>query len=850
MESVSPERPILIQDHRANRAPTEGMDSGDVTLRRNREKRGEGGSGVVGVGGVPRPPSEPPPETTRSVNDMPIDVAVGIDNTVSLPRVVTTGKRKTRINSGECALHPSSINIRLRSDSHLKHNLCSPGKKTSENATSSTDNNNNNTSLHKRTKPSTQDTRSGLKVDDYKKIRIIVESIKKYLFTEFNEESVEKIVVDAYEDNDKNFTIEQAVEWGEGFTIPRGVVEADEVLLASFGGDLDAMAEDRLQQGLHNRLNHDRVNNLLPGNPEKERLHKLVEGMEIFLPNAFVPNGQDEWPKHRHKYLQAAGAVNKMVLKVQQKKLAFLLWKSSVKKISGSHVSPTHWTEKKDKPEGRTLIDLSDPTRGALNTEDVRAKAEEEWEPIHLFTIVHFINTVLTFYDKCVSEDPTTTWDDVVIYKMDLKGAFNLLSIKSGSVKHMAVELTDDIVALFNCGMFGWCGTPYAFNVVSRALHYQMTHLLYGPSEMFVDDHCGVTKRLMLELDQTIARGQFVALLGDDAPEDTKTIASCHQGGQIDIIGYLVDLVLRVVSITKKNFYKTLLGFFTVNIDEPVPVRVLEKLASWASRYVIICQWLSPFTRPLYAAYSGLRRNVSVNLTDEAKLSIRLWRAALCALQLEPAKFARPMHTFRKTPYRAAIEFDSSLKGVGVLVFVKPGSDEVISGGCCVSLDCLQLSQSDYQNMCEFIGIVVGLATLRRLGLLHHLDGSRESVHLRGDSVSALTWAENERYTGSNVSNASIIYTLMLLSWSVTVSSTEHIDGAVSNQRCDYLSRHPRTAHLSDPEVGYPGVPQIDWSSDTIMTRLLRLCDPRTDSKSEQGFLSFWKEAHECIRAL
>jgi hypothetical protein len=718
-------------------------------------------------------------------------------------------------------------------------------------------NNNNNNPPSKRAKPSTTQnshpihgSQVGLTVSDYKKIKVIVESIKRYLFTKVDEGSIEKIVAEAYEDNDKNFTIEQAVQWGEGFTIPRGVVDADEALLASFGGDLDAMAEDRLQAGLNNRLNHDRVNNLLPGNPERERLHRLVEGMEIILPNDFVPNGQDEWPKLRNKYLQAAGAVNKMVLKVQQKKLAFFLWKSTVKKINGSHVSPAHWTEKKDKPEGRTLIDLTDPTRGALNTEDARATAEDEWRPINLFTIPLFITSVLSFFDDCVLEDPTTTWDDIVVYKMDLKGAFNLLSIKSGSVKHMAVELTGDVVALFNCGMFGWCGTPYAFNVVTRALHYQMTQLLYGPSKMFVDDHCGITKRQMLESDKAIARGQFVALLGDDAPEDSKTIASCDQEGQIDIIGYLVDLVLRVVSITKKNFYKTLLGFFTVNIDEPVPVRVLERLASWASRYVIICQWLSPFTRPLYSAYAGLRRNVSVNLTDEAKLSIRLWRAALCALKLEPAKFARPMHTFRKTPYKVAVEFDSSLKGVGVLVFVRPGSDELITGGCCVSLDCLQLSKSDYQNMCEFIGIVVGLATLRRLGSLHHMDGVRESVHLRGDSVSALTWAENERYTGSNVSNASIIYTLMLLSWSVTVSSTEHIDGAISNKRCDYLSRNPHTAHLSDPEVGCAGATQVNWSNDTVMNRLLRLCDPRADSKSEEGFLSFWKEAHDCIRAL
>jgi len=186
-----------------------------------------------------------------------------------------------------------------------------------------------------------------------------------------------------------------------------------------------------------------------------------------------------------------------------------------------------------------------------------------------------FIVMVLDFFDQCVREDPSTSWDDIVIYKMDLKGAFNLLSIRSGSVKHMTMELTDDMVAVFNCGIFGWCGTPYAFNVVTRALHYQMTHVLYGPSEMFVDDHCEATKRQMLMGDIAKARAEFVARLGEGAPKDTKTVTGDERGGQADIIGYLVDLKLHMVSITRKTFLRMLFGFFVVNIGEKVPVRTL-----------------------------------------------------------------------------------------------------------------------------------------------------------------------------------------------------------------------------------------------------------------------------------
>jgi hypothetical protein len=862
--SYPPTRQPVIQGRRVSFEPATAGTDGGVGTSRGHQGKGCGGGAREVLGYRQRPPSEPPPEVTSSVNDVSSD-AQASDGTENITSTLVSQKKKkrTRKDKGRAGHAPPPITLRHKSDPHNLLLFSTGGAQGGPGEDRASNNNNNGDVRHtKRSKPLTpQNPRlcqsTSVKRYDFSistvaddNVKAIVEMLKSYLFTEVDWHRVEAIVLEAYEDNDKNFSIREAVEWGAGFTIPRGVVEADEALLASFGGDLEAMAEDRLQQGLANRLNHERVNSLLSDNPETDRLHGLVDGMEIFLPDEFVPNGQGEWPKLRNKYMEASCAVNKMILKVQQKKLAFILWKSTVRKIDGAHASPTHWTEKKDKPEGRTLMDLTDDTRGALNTDDAREKAKAAWLAISHFTIIMFINMLLEFYDQCVQDDPSTTWGDIVIYKMDLKGAFNLLSIKSGSVKHMAVELTDDMVAVFNCGMFGWCGTPYAFQVVTRALHHQMIHKLFGPSMMFVDDHCAVTLRQRLESDKAIARAEFVSLLGDEAPEDTKTIASCDHDGQADIIGYLVDVRLQVVSITKKNFYKTLYGFFTVDLGALVPVRTLEKLASWASRYVTICRWLTPFTVSLYKAYAGLRRNVSVALTDEAKTSIRLWRAALCALNLEPAKFARPFHTFRSTPYKVALEFDSSLKGVGVLVFVKPANEELIVGGCCVSLDCLELSKSDYQNMCEFIGIVVGLATLRRLGLLHPSDGLRESIHLRGDSVSALTWAEDERYTGSNVSNSSIVYTLMLLIWSGNVSSTEHIDGIVRNKRCDYLSRNPHTAQLSDPEVGCHGVTQVVWNGDPIMDRILRLCDPRTDSKSEEGFRSFWKEAHECIRAL
>ena len=61
-------------------------------------------------------------------------------------------------------------------------------------------------------------------MDDHNKIKSIAASIKTYLFMEVDKARVEAIVAEAYVDNDENFTIKQAAEWGEGFTIPREMV--------------------------------------------------------------------------------------------------------------------------------------------------------------------------------------------------------------------------------------------------------------------------------------------------------------------------------------------------------------------------------------------------------------------------------------------------------------------------------------------------------------------------------------------------------------------------------------------------------------------------------------------------
>lgn len=667
---------------------------------------------------------------------------------------------------------------------------------------------------------------------------------REYLHLEVGLEDLTALVEEAYRFADQDFGIREAQEWGGGYSVPSADVEEDEALLTRHGGDFEAVMAERLAELLPGRLNSERVNTLRPDNPERERLTGLVEGMEVPLPEGFKPNGAGAWPRLRTKYLQTAAAVDKMVMDLRRKRLAFVLRKPTAVKVKNVHGSPIDWTGKKGKEQGRSIIDSSDNTVGALNSDDAREAVRALWGEIAHPTIGDIVVMILNHYDHLRVTHPEVTWDLVALYKMDLRGAFNLLSFRKDAAQYFAAELVGGLVIIFLCGIFGWVGTPFAFQVVTRALKHEMRHKLRGVSDMYVDDHVGFCLRAHLAQEQAMVHQTCTALLGDDAVADDKTEASTDHGeDRLDVIGYTICLRTQVVTISRRNFLKTFYGYFEVDVEAKVPVRTLERLASWGSRYAIICRWMRPFNRLVYSSYQGLARHVSVDLTAGAKLAIRLWRAALCSLTLDERRFARPMASFRGTPARYMLVFDACLYGTGCLVYTRDETaGERLMGGSAASLAALEFGEkSDYQNACEFTGVIMGLVTMRRLGITDMVVG------LRGDSVTALSWAENERYRGTIVTNASVLFTLMLLTWGVEIASVEAIPGK-DNAEADYLSRNPLTTTMG--AIGHPDTPYVDLNGDPVVAGIIRLCDPRTDITSEEGFRAFWREASTLIAAV
>ena len=443
-------------------------------------------------------------------------------------------------------------------------------------------------------------------------------------------------------------------------------------------------------------------------------------------------------------------------------------------------------------------------------------------------------------------------WPEIVLWKMDLRNAYHLLGFGASTCRLFAVELLGGLVLIFLCGMFGWSATPACFQVVTRALVYEMNRRLSGPVLMYVDDILGVCSQATVSSDLAIADEQCVSLLGDDAVAHDKTEVTSPSQRSIDVIGYTLDVELRVVTLTLcRNFLRTLYAFFSVDESRPLPVPVIERLASLASRYSAICRELRPFTRALYRCTVGIRnRRVSVPLSSQARLTVHLWRAMLCLTALDPVRFARPFATFVDLPARFIVEFDASLCGVGFRLSkrVSGAADTVVCMGAgSVSLASMEFGQdASYQNTAEFIAVVVSLVVLVK----EVKRGRPISVELRGDSITALRWAEQASFRSSLVGNAAVLFVLLLVRCDVQIADTFHVPGE-DNVVCDTLSRPDLSGRMRTVREVLPGVRDLcDPERRKVIAEALRVCDPRVDHLDPTAFESFWTAAGRLVASL
>jgi len=340
-------------------------------------------------------------------------------------------------------------------------------------------------------------------------------------------EQIQKLLWKAYQATDEALGEADALRWADGFEFPDGMAERDMDGIAAAGSLEEYVRKKQsIMAAEHGRLDEERVRAVVSEtDPDFDRVLALVGGVPIFTSEGFQHNGKS--PPLRAKYLRMRAVVNKLVYDLYERGLVIVLPTEQAVKIEGIHFSMAHWTTQATKEKGRFLGDVgADETGTPLNADEVKLRFDEVMGQIEHPTIVDICERILKAAEQW-------GWEEVIICKMDLKGAFTLLFIKPEDVRLLAFELTDGYTMLHICGFFGYTGLPACFAVISRVLAYAIAVIIIGFILIYVDDLMIFTTRRALEDDKRKARDTCTRLLGNNAVEDAKTEA----GRRVDLIG-------------------------------------------------------------------------------------------------------------------------------------------------------------------------------------------------------------------------------------------------------------------------------------------------------------------------
>ena len=171
--------------------------------------------------------------------------------------------------------------------------------------------------------------------------------------------------------------------------------------------------------------------------------------MHVPPPPGFTPNGKEKPSPLRSTYVAVAPAVNRMLGDIVEQRLAFLLsYDDAVRYVPNLHLCKAHWTRKKGKASGRPLGDLTYVDGTPVNTPAMSEAAAAHYGPILHPTIEDIALMICHFWAKTLATDPTADWSRLRIWKMDLKEAYTLLSLRPEDVGLFAMLLTDNNIYL------------------------------------------------------------------------------------------------------------------------------------------------------------------------------------------------------------------------------------------------------------------------------------------------------------------------------------------------------------------------------------------------------------------
>jgi hypothetical protein len=240
------------------------------------------------------------------------------------------------------------------------------------------------------------------------------------------------------------FGIQAASEWGGDFQFSDAMRNRDVSDLADLDYDLEQLCLNRHEQRRPSHISRDRVQSCLrPGGAniyplvtdiDFDRIMDLAEnGMRVMTPSGFTPISTP--PPFRPGYEQVAAAVHRGLADQWEAGTILLIPTETAMSLPQISFGCQHWAPKKGKEQGRIICDISNchdqddiPLNGDFphGRAEIRDACADEWGDIVFPTIDEVILQVLFIQDEYGI-------DDIMLWQMDLSGAFTLLGYAAES---------------------------------------------------------------------------------------------------------------------------------------------------------------------------------------------------------------------------------------------------------------------------------------------------------------------------------------------------------------------------------------------------------------------------------
>jgi hypothetical protein len=426
---------------------------------------------------------------------------------------------------------------------------------------------------------------------------------------------------------------------------------------------------------------------------------------------------------------------------------------------------------------------------------------------------------------------------DCRLSKDDVSGAFTQFNIHSKSARLFGVEICG-FIFIFIVGLFGWCGAPIVFALLSRAFQRLLTNRIpRGCFNLFVDDVISLSLVRDADAVQTEVHVWGDAMFGVGAMEITKKIPPSLR--QV-VIGWQVDLATELIRPSDRAINKLLFVFFSFDFDLPQQLKLCQAIASLAQRYSMCLEMMRVFVSPLHAlaVKDNLHRNAKIRFSLSAKFCVVMWR--LVAVMLYFERDCLSVHFSSLLPSVTASEFtlvsDAGPNGLGAAVYSQNGL-LVAFASFVLPFSAIE---SDYQNIREYMGFMFALLLLRRVRPTF-VSSYISRITWLSDNVSALAWVSKNMASSVGAQFSLLAVSWMKLKFKFEVVATSHIPG-ISMGAIDSLSRGlPHSLPLSFEITAL--------REDIRVIQLFRWCDP-TLKQNLSGHLDTFAKVHGLLSEL